>query len=245
MDDLSGKFDSGAWEFTPEVVAQFDEHVGVHVPNYQLIQELVVHLSDWFAPSGSCVVDVGAATGTTIKMIVERHPKRDLNFVLYDVERSMLDAADAKLSLVDGNFSFSARDLSSEDAAHEEADLTICLFTLQFVSSHQRVALLRKMREAARDHTGTLILAEKLEMNTGLWQEIANEATWDHKASHGVPAEDIRLKAKALRGVLQPMTAWELEMNLDEAGWGSKLNVYRWYNWGVWLARNDSVPAWH
>ena len=206
----------------------------------------MAHLSDWFAPADACVVDVGAATGTTVKMIAERHPKRNLNFVLYDVERAMISAAEDKLraSELEHNFSYSTRNLAVDDPAHEDADVTICIFTLQFVPTHERTEMLRRLRQASREHTGTLILAEKLEMNSGIWQEIANEATWDHKASCGVPAEDIRLKAKALRGVLQPMTQYDLEQSLSVAGWSNVLNVYRWYNWGVWLARNE-VPAWH
>jgi tRNA (cmo5U34)-methyltransferase len=243
-DDVSKNFDSGAWAFTPEVVEAFDGHVSVHVPNYQLIQELVVHLSDWFAPAHGIVADVGAATGTTVKMIADRHPQRHLDFFLYDVEQPMLDAAQLKFQGMETTHSFygSTNDLVFENAEHSSADLTLCLFTLQFVPTHQRVRLLRAMREASRPETGVLIVAEKIELDTGIWQEIANEATWDHKAQHGVDAEDIRLKARALRGVLRPGTAGDLKRQLEIAGWGTPLEAYRWYNWGVWVVRNDLVP---
>lgn len=243
-DDISKLFKSGAWEFTPEVADAFDDHVSVHVPNYHLIQDLIVHLSDWFAPAHGIVADVGAATGTTVKMIADRHPQRELDFFLYDVEQSMLDAAERKFKDTTTTHSFygSTSDLTFEDAEHENADLTLCLFTLQFIPPHLRIQMLHAMRGASRSETGVLILAEKIELSTGIWQEIANEATWDHKANHGVLAEDIRLKARALRGVLQPGTASDLERQLEIAGWGPPLQAYRWYNWGVWVVRNDLVP---
>lgn len=247
MTDVSRSFGSGGWEFTPDVVRVFDEHVATHVPNYHLIQDLAVHLSDWFAPNGGVVVDVGSATGTTCKAISDRHPQRQLDFYLYDVEEEMNQAAMRKFETASADHRVwtSTTDLSRRDPGHYSADLTLCLFTLQFLPPQDRHAVLGRLAERAHAGTGTLIVAEKIQMADGIWQEVANEATWDHKASYGVEAEDIRLKARALRGVLRPVSVDQLEEEIRISGWGAPVCVYRWFNWGVWVASVDHTQPWH
>jgi len=244
--DISRNFGSGAWEFTPEVVEVFDAHVNTHVPNYQLIQDLAVHLSDWFAPNAGRVADVGSATGTTAMAISDRHPQRELDFYLYDVEQEMNRAAERKFERAPSHHRLwtSTTDLVRRDPGHHEADLSLCLFTLQFLSPADRHVVLSRLADRAKPGTGALIVAEKIELSQGLWQEIANEATWDHKAGWGVEAEDIRLKARSLRGVLRPVPLTQLEQEIELAGWGSPVCVYRWFNWGVWVSRMNHVQPW-
>lgn len=214
----------------------FDQHVADHVPHYGVFQDVVAHLSDWLAPDGCTVVDLGASTGTTTSLISERHRGRRINFVLYDAEAPMLDAARAKHegAPTSHSFRYEARDLTT-GLDHADADLTTALFTLQFLRPHQRGELLARARERARTG-GALLVAEKVVQPSALWQEIANEETWDYKAERGADAETIRAKARALRGVLVPLSSGGVESLMEGAGWSAVVPIWRWHNWGLWAA---------
>lgn len=243
MSDVAHNFGSGGWSFTPSVVEVFDQHVVANVPHYDVVQEVVAHLSDWLAPAGATVVDFGASTGTTTEMIGLRHPDRSLHFHLYDTEAAMLDAARDKhslrKSLSSHSWNYHREDVTVAPTRHENADLTLSLFTLQFLPPHKRRDALLALRNSARNGTGAIVIAEKVEQPSAFWQEVANEATWDYKSSAGVDADTIRAKARALRGVLVPLPEDAIVPLLASSGWSNAVCVWRWHQWGVWAATAD------
>lgn len=243
MNDVSQSFNSGGWEFNKDVVDVFDDHVKKNVPNYELIQKIVVDLSDWLVTDESNIVDIGASTGTTARLISLRHPKRKVNFYLYDIEQEMLDAAKEKNSNHIGfhKFSYICSDMTKHKASHKDSDLNILLFTLQFIPRQDRSKLLKTIAEATRFKTGKIIIAEKLEQETGLWQEIANEITWDYKKDNGIDDSVIRAKARSLRGVLIPLKEKDLVELIENSGWKNVLCLYKFHNWAVYTAEVDNA----
>jgi SAM-dependent methyltransferase len=240
-EDISQNFASGAWQFTKEVAQVFDEHVESNVPNYSLIQDVVTYLSDWLAPDRSTIVDIGASTGTTARAISLRHTQRSLDFFLYDCETPMLELAKEKNKNHPSHHRlvYCKENLLDGNLTHEAADLNIALFVLQFLPISKRKFVLEELRKRTRPRTGSIVIAEKVWQPSSFLQEIANEATWDYKSDNGVTAESIRTKAKALRGVLQPLDAKDLEQLLIDSGWCDPTPIYRWHSWGVWVATNN------
>lgn len=240
--DVSENFESGAWSFTADVAKVFDEHVTSNVPHYELIQKSVTYLSDWLAPDYATVVDAGASTGTTTRAISLRHPQRNLEFYLYDSELPMLEQAKEKNANHPPNhrFVFCRENLLDGKLVHKKADLTLCLFVLQFLPLDKRAYVLQQLHERATANTSYLLVAEKVWQPNAFLQEIANEATWDYKSDNGVDADVIRTKAKALRGVLQPLEANTLEQLLISSGWKMPTAIYRWHSWGIWVAKHDA-----
>lgn len=241
MPDVSEQFESGAWEFNDAVVGVFDEHVAANVPHYDVIQRTVAHLSDWLAPKGSLVADLGASTGTTADLIEDRHPDRGIRYALYDESQAMLDRAARKLERIGSRVAYHQTDITASALAHRDADLTLALFTLQFLREHERIEALRWARAAARDRGGVLLVAEKILMPSAFWQEVANEATWDFKEGAGIGAEAIRSKAHALRGVLRPQPMERLEEELAASGWLPPTVVWTFYQWVLIAALADET----
>lgn len=223
--DVADAFDAGGWEFTPAVVDDFDRHVRQSVPFYDVIQDAVADLSDWLAPSGSVLVDLGVSTGETFKRITTRHPDRRYQMVGYDTSQPMLTAARAK---VPGIETFCQA--FEEDLFHSSARLTLCLFTLQFLPPEARVGVLRSARVASQPD-GAIIIAEKVREPDARWFEIGAELSWDRKADAGIDSHSIRSKARALRGVLRPATAADNLAMLEAAGWRSPTCLFRWHQW--------------
>lgn len=230
--DIAERFTTGGWEFTPDVAAVFPEHVRASVPYYDAIQDLVAEASDWLLPEDGHLVDLGASTGTTAHRIATRHPARQLRVTLYDRERAMLDRAAETLAGVSTlHVDYRQADIRLP-MDHDPADLTLALFTLQFLSLGDRVRVLRQARQAAST-TGALIVAEKVRPPDSRWAEIANDASHDWKASHGIPDTAIRAKARALRGVLQPYPEVALVQAVHDAGWCCPEVLFRWHSWLV------------
>ncbi|MEH0410961.1 methyltransferase domain-containing protein [Streptomyces scabiei] len=231
--DIAERFQTGGWQFTPEVAAVFPEHVRASVPFYDAIQDLVAEASDWLLPDGGLVADLGASTGITVHRIAGRHPDRRLRAVLYDNEATMLDrAAEGLAGLSNTAVEYVHADLQNDPLKHSGADLSLALFTLQFLPLADRVTVLQRAREAASS-TGALLVAEKVRPPDSRWAEIAADASHDWKAAHGITDTAIRAKARALRGVLQPYPEATLHQAVTDAGWCCAEVLFRWHSWVV------------
>lgn len=233
---LTENLKPGEWEFTPDVVKEFDTHVNQSVPHYSEIQTMISEISDWLLPNNGIVADLGASTGTTIDRIAERHPSRKFNAYLYDVKQAMLDAAKTKLSArsnVKGDYYTSS---ITNQLKHRDADLTIACLTLQFLSNSDRKSALKYAHYASKKGAG-IIVVEKVYQSNPFWQEIATDLTQERKETSGLTAQEVRDKQAAIRGVLRAKTTDELITELRETGWGQIDEVFRWHNWIMLVAR--------
>lgn len=227
--DIADRFPTGGWEFTPEVTAVFDEHVRASVPLYDEIQSQVAVLSDWLLPNNGCFVDLGASTCTTLVGVATRHPGRRIRAELYDEEPSMLDVAKKKIDGLNVLPTFHAQRLQ-QPFKHRDADLTVSLFTLQFLSNRDRMQVLTEARRCSSS-SGAIVLAEKIRPEHPLLAEIGIEASHDYKAAAGISDVAIRSKARALRGVLIPQTLPRIMTELSDSGWRNADVVFRWHQW--------------
>lgn len=231
--DVAEQFPTGAWEFTQQVVDVFDEHVRASVPFYDAMQDLVAQLADWLVPPGGLVADLGASTGTTVRRIMDRHPQREIRAALYDIEQPMLDkAVEAFATHRDADrIEFHNHNIS-QPLKHTDADLTVSMFTLQFMPLRDRVSAVRNARLCSNE-TGALIVAEKVRPSDARWAEMANDVSHDWKAEHGLSDQAIRAKARALRGVLMPYPESTLKQIIETAGWKCPEVLFRWHSWVI------------
>lgn len=230
--DVAEQFPTGGWEFTEGVADVFDDHVRASVPFYDAIQNLVAEAADWLVPAGGLVADLGAATGMTVGAILARHPERNIRAALYDEQPAMLGKATHRLTqpVAEGRVELYARRIEAGPLEHKAADLTVCLFTLQFLPWPARADALRLAREAASP-TGALMVAEKIRLGDTRWAEMAVDASHDWKAERGISADAIRAKARALRGVLVPHPLDALTAAIHDAGWQPPEVLFRWHQW--------------
>lgn len=227
--DIAETFDTGGWEFTPEVVTVFDDHVRASVPHYDVIQNLVIAASDWLLPDQGTVIDLGASTGTTVAAILNRHPARRISADLYDESPEMLQQARMKIG-ENPRVKYHPQRIEAGEFNHVRADLTLALFTLQFLPYADRCRTLRNAYAKA-SKSGALLVAEKLRSTDSRWAEIGNDLSHDWKAENGISDAAIRAKARALRGVLRPYSQTALTAAITGAGWVDVEVIFRWHNW--------------
>jgi tRNA (cmo5U34)-methyltransferase len=230
--DVAERFGPGQWAFTRDVVDVFDEHVRASVPFYDAIQQLIAETADWLVPAGGLVADLGCSTGNTSVAIAARQKGREIRFALYDESAAMTARARPAVAEHAG-VRVAAHALAlPATLLHDKADLTLCVFLLQFLDWPARRQVLAAARRAAADG-GALIVAEKLRVSDSRWAEIGQDVSHDYKAAAGISDTAIRAKARSLRGVLRPVTMEQNMALIGAAGWAGVTVLFRWHSWAV------------
>ena len=185
-------------------------------------------------PPAAYVADLGCSTGNTALAILDRHKDRLPSFACYDEAPAMLSRATAAINAMSGGRATGhITRLQDGEFRHDNADMTLLLFVLQFLPyPADRLKVLTAARARAAPG-GALIVAEKLRLTDSRWAEIAADVSHDYKAAAGVTDTAIRAKARALRGVLCPYTADATFTLIREAGWASPEILFRWHQWAV------------
>lgn len=209
---------------------EFDNHVVQHLPGYADVQQLIAGVSRFTVYRNGHVADLGSSTGTTAHIIGKTLTERHITFHLYDEDQSMLDVAQRKLADTNHVVRPYTMDLEVNELQHTNADLTLCLWVLQFLHPKNRVPLLRRAREASSD-TGAILIASKMIHSDPRWADIADSALDEYKQTQGVDDSTRLAKTRALRGTMAAETPAQISANLLDAGWHSPTTLWSWHSW--------------
>lgn len=197
------------WKFNEKVSEIFDNHVRQSIPFYDVLQQMVVHLSDFFIRPHTVIYDLGCATGETLYQLYHRHPTIPVKYIGIDESKPMLAKAIQK-NRENPFIQFVETSLESYEF-EETSNLILSVFTLHFLPIEERKKLLKRVNQTL-NKGGAFLLVEKTYPENAKIQDIYTQIYHDEKESNGLTACDIRNKEKALRGVLTPLTISE---NLD------------------------------
>lgn len=222
------------WRFDAQVAGTFDDHVRKSVPLYAEVQRAVLELSDYFVERGSCVVDVGCASGTTLAALASRHLGKGVTWVGIDEAAPMLEAARAKLAFIP-NARLTCASLPSRDKLIADASFVAALYTLQFVRQRDREDFCAQVREGLHGG-GAFVLVEKVLGSHPRTEDVYAELQQAFKCANGFSAEEVYGKQQALRGVLVPDSAAEHEERLRRVGFRIVDRFFGWMNWAGWVA---------
>lgn len=208
---------------------EFDNHVARHLPGYADVQRLVALIGSFVLHDGGTYADIGASTGLTAANLVAALPGRSLDIHLYDSDATMLTTAHDRFKT---RVSYHYATLPTDPLQHSGADLTTCLWLLQFLHPNQRRPLLGQLRRASSDD-GVILIATKARHADPRWEEMAVAALDDYKAGTGVTPEERVMKTSALRGIMHTLDLPKLSEDLGAAGWHSPAVIWRWHFWAV------------
>jgi len=211
------------WTFARGTPARFDDHIGKSVPGYRDGHRLVEQLSDFFAPDGGRVIEIGCSTGTLVLRLAQRHQAAPVDFLGVDVVPEMIEVARDR-SRAQGNLRFEIADGLRVD--YSEACMVIMYYTMQFIPVWQRPELVERICREMRPG-GTIILFEKTRLPTGRLQDICNQVLDSYKLEQGIQPDEVLGKTRSLRGVLEPFTSAENEALLTGAGFARPHVIYR------------------
>lgn len=172
------------WQFDSAVSDYFDSHARQHIPDYERVIDLSVKICQRSCSTNDLIVDVGSATGYTIKRL---HQVGFKNLVGIDASADMLSKCQ-HLPIAKWIHS----DQFVKDLGPYQA--VLCNWTLHFVEN--KIEYLTRIVDSLHDD-GLLILSEKTS-NHGLDLELYH----DFKRRQGVSDQAIQEKAQRLQGVM-------------------------------------------
>ncbi|QYY34595.1 methyltransferase domain-containing protein [Ruficoccus sp. ZRK36] len=214
------------WVFDEHVAPHFDEHVRKSVPEYDRVQELAATFSDWFTHPDCTVLDFGAATGETLRLIRERHRKA-LTLIGYDNSQAMI--AQAANKGIEVTFTDLERLSDIPPFAYG-----VALYTLQFLRPQARQQLVYQIANTI-ERGGGLFVVEKVLGSYPTTQDIIQQLYWDMKISNGLTPAQVINKAHALRGCMFPKTIAENEAEFRAAGFSQIELVFKDLQFCGWL----------
>jgi tRNA (cmo5U34)-methyltransferase len=169
------------WKFDSKVAETFVDHARQHIPNYDRVIDKSVDACKYLLPSNASIIDVGCATGETIRRL---HSAGFTN--LHGVESSyaMLQQCDWQIAQYYHNDRFPSK----------KFDAVICNWTLHFVED--KLLYLMDMAQAINPG-GILILSDKTSKDV-----VPIHFYHDFKRQNGVSEADIRAKEAAVENVM-------------------------------------------
>ncbi len=215
--------------FNTETAQVFDDMVGRSVPFYGELQRMTAEMARDFAAPGTCLYDLGCATGTTFALL---DPVVDpsVTFVGIDNSNEMLDKARIKLKAASEKrtIEFRCADIHGMGAL-TNASFVVMILTLQFVRPLHRERVAKAIHDGMNERGG-LILIEKLTAQDSGINRLFIDYYHGMKRRQGYSDLEIAQKREALENVLIP---YRIEENIDllkNAGFRSVETFFRWYN---------------
>lgn len=203
--------------------SEFDDHISKSIPGFDMLNYMVVQLSDYFVRDDTNVVDIGCSTGNLIAQLYERHHDsfKHLAYVGYDVEQKMIDkAVNRKLPKTE----FLKKDITKLDKIEYFTNGTkprsnsfiTSIFTLQFIERNKRKEVLQKCYDSLVTG-GALVISEKVLSQSGILQNCMSFPHYDYK-SQFFSEKEILDKERDLRKIMRCETIEFLYDILESVG---------------------------
>lgn len=197
--------------FSFDTIENFDSHIELSIPNYKHIWELINSLSSYFIVKNTNVYDLGCSTGIGLKHLLFRNKVENVKFIGYDNSENMI-----KQSHNTKDYHIVQADITDENLTFPNASLILLIFTLQFLPTSKKIALLKRVYDSLLIG-GAMILTEKIFSETGKIQDIFTFSYYDFKEQN-FSKEEILNKQHDLRYIMKNNTDTEIKKILSKIG---------------------------
>ncbi len=206
-------------------IENFDIHILQSIPNYDLLFDSIVRMSEYFIDSDLAVYDIGCSTGRLLKAVQEKHKVKN-EFIGIDRCDNLLPQDD------EADISFIKHDLN-DGYNFKDSCIAYSIFTLQFIERRNRMAVLEAIYKSLKKG-GALIIAEKVFAEHSINQDIFTFCYYDYKKLSFTPKE-IFDKEESLRTILKPNTSEENHGMLKGVGFEKVEMFYKYFNFEAFL----------
>jgi tRNA (cmo5U34)-methyltransferase len=211
--------ENASWTFGKNIASKFDSHIEKSIPMYKEAQWLCSEVADYFIKENSVIYDLGCSTGSYLKSLASRHKsKKKVIFYGVDVVKQM---------------NYLHKDITK--LKMKKNDLTISLFTLQFIKQSYRQAMINKIYKHL-NWGGAFFFAEKVRSYDARTQDMMNEIYKEWKFLNGFSDREINSKTKSLKGVLDPFSTKGNNEMLKRAGFSDVSSIAKFICFEIFLA---------
>lgn len=173
--------EDSTWRFDHVVAKTFVAHARQHIPNYDQVIDKCVELAQDCLSSSNAIIDVGCATGETIRRL---HQAGFRNLHGVESSQAMLDQCDPGL----------AQYYHSEIFPDHSFDAVFCNWTLHFMAD--KLSYLTAIHDSLSTQ-GFMVLSDKTSLDPVC---IAKYHQW--KSSQGVSHQEISAKERAVKDIM-------------------------------------------
>ncbi len=174
-------------KFSFDSIEGFDDHISLHIRDYDRLGATVLALADNFVIGGKRVYDIGCSTGKLITALDTKYADRKAEYIGIDVNHNSVK--------------FNKADVT-QGYVFSEASLILSLFTLQFIDPKDRLKVLDSIADSLDIGYG-FIVAEKVYPDSANAFRILEGGSADHKLAHTTPEEVIK-KERDIRDIMRP-----------------------------------------
>lgn len=225
----------GQFQFDDQVAEVFPDMIARSVPGYASILSVIEQLAARFVRPGSNVYDLGCSLGAATLLIQNQAPA-DATICAVDNSQAMIDRLRTKLENQAADCCRVELQLADiRDVSMSNASLVVLNFTLQFVPSEDREALLQKCFDALQPG-GALLLSEKVCFDDPGQQELLTELHLDFKRACGYSELEIAQKRTSLENTLIPESILVHTERLRRVGFGVAAPWFQCFNFASLLA---------
>lgn len=182
----------------------FDEHISKSIPGFDLLNYMILQLSDYFVQDNSYVTDIGCSTGNLIYQLQKRHSEKFKRILYngYDIEEKMIKEA-CKRDIP--NAIFKNCDVTEKNFHFDDTvSLFTSIFTMQFIPVMKRKEIIKKCYDSLLDG-GALIISEKVLSESGILQNCLSFPHYDYKLQ-SFSEKEILDKERDLRKIMRCQT---------------------------------------
>ena len=219
--------DARDFVFDERVVRVFPDMIDRSVPGYALIVPMLGLLARRYAQDDSTLYDLGCSLGAVALAMSQAVQARNARIVAVDNSAAMIARLQETLGAAESNRAVPIQPVCEDvrNTVVEDASVVALNFTLQFVPSGYRLALLRNIAAGLRPG-GVLLLSEKVRFEQQPEQSLQTAWHHDFKRAQGYSELEISRKRDALENVLVPDSLPEHRDRLSDAGFSA---VYPWF----------------
>lgn len=225
----------GAFQFDESVVAVFPDMIQRSVPGYQTILTGIGELTASYAQADSNLYDLGCSLGAATLTMRRRLTQDNCNIIAIDNSEAMINRAQEYLQAYHSDIPVDLQCADITATPIENASVVVINFTLQFIDSEQRQALLEKIYQGLKPG-GILILSEKIHFDDNKLQQAIEHLHLQFKRANGYSELEISQKRSSLENVLVSDSADFHIQRLQNIGFESVGIWFQAYNFASFIA---------
>ena len=207
-------------KFDFQTIQNFDKHILQSIPNYDLLFESILRISDYFKDNSKTIYDIGCSTGKLLKALDFKGTKIGI------------DNSPNLLPKSTNGIKFIEFDLNNH-FKFKNACIIYSIFTLQFLKKENRQDIVNRIYNGLCKG-GAFIIAEKTYTQHSIMQDIFTFSYYDYKKA-SFTEKDILEKEKDLRLILHPNTSSENRNMIYNAGFNTIEMFYKYFQFEAYL----------
>tara|TARA_B100000686_G_C16779624_1_gene970935 strand:+ start:83 stop:823 length:741 start_codon:yes stop_codon:yes gene_type:complete len=227
---------SGDFVFDEKVADVFDDMINRSIPGYATIISMIGVLANRYYQDNTNIYDLGCSLGGASFTILDHLQGRPCSIVAIDCSAPMIERLEyKKRAFGDHGCQIHSRCESIQESAITDASVVVLNFTLQFLATNEREAIVRKIYQGMKPG-GILIISEKIEFSDEGLNSLLINSYHNFKENMGYSALEISQKRTALENVLIPENLDTHKQRLINSGFSSIEVWFQCFNFASMIA---------